>query len=122
MEQTAGPAVRQSILLQGRSCAVDSASVGYDSVIIPAPDISKSYDMIAASYVPGTVQLDRADISPNLLMTHSLSLYAYMVICPYELHEFCLFFPCVLLVAIAKKKKGPLSPDIFPILNICKVL
>ena len=58
MEQTAGPAVRQSILtLQGRSCAVDSASVGYDSVIIPAPDISKSYDMIAASYVPGTVRM-----------------------------------------------------------------
>ena len=46
-------------------------------------------------------------------MTHSLSLYAYMLICPYKLHEFCFELPCVLLVATAKKKKGPLSPDIF---------
>ena len=66
-----------------------------------------SYDMIS-------VQLDQADTSPNLRETHSLSLYAYMVICPYELHEFCFELPCVLLVATAKKKKGPLSPDIFP--------
>ena len=64
-----------------------------------------------------TVQLDQAVSSPSLRETHSLSLYAYMVICPYELHEFCLFFPCVLLVAIAKKKKRSPFSRHFPILN-----
>ena len=60
--------------------------------------------------VARALQLDQADTSPNLLMTHSLSLYAYMLICPYKLHEFCFELPCVLLVAIAKKKKVPFLP------------
>ena len=65
------------------------------------------------TYTYTYVQLDQAVSSPSLRETHSISLYAYMVICPYELHEFCFELPCVLLVATAKKKKGPLSPDIF---------
>ena len=69
-----------------------------------------------------SLQLDQAVSSPSLRETHSLSLYAYMVICPYELHEFCFELPCVLLVATAKKKKRAPFSRHFPSQNTCKVL